>query len=66
MTKYERNEYIELGIVFTCFIAMAVAWYFMWVKPNDEIRWKIVSCMEENTEEQYIRCRSQIASSMER
>lgn len=60
MHKYNKSEILELVAMFTLFITLGTVWYYAWVKPNDEMRGKITQCMEEITEEEYIRCHNQV------
>ena len=54
-----RNEIFELVLFFTLLITLSIVWYYGWIKPADEMRGKIVQCMEEMNEQEYIRCYNQ-------
>ena len=57
MTAGQRLEAIAL--VLFGFFAMG-AYYNFVVAPSDELRYQIIECMQENTEEEYSRCRKEI------
>lgn len=36
---------IEISVFFLLASMLGMMWYYMWVKPSDEMRYEIMSCM---------------------
>jgi len=54
-----ERSFETIGFIFGCFIAMGVYYNFV-VTPNDELRYQIIDCMSDNTQDEYERCRKEI------
>ena len=60
MNSYKKSEIFEMVLFCALLISLSTVWYYAWIKPADEARRKIVHCMEEISEPEYIRCHNQI------
>ena len=57
MIPRTRQEIIETALFLGLFAALGIAWYFAWVKPNDEAMHRIMECMgNDSTREAYDAC----------
>ena len=39
---------LEASLIITIVMSGMVGWYFYWVKPQDDLRRQVVSCMSES------------------
>ena len=54
---------IEMSIFFLLASMLGMLWYYMWVKPADEMRYEIMSCMSsigDNSVEGYKQCKKML------
>ena len=59
---------IEMSIFFLLASMLGMLWYYMWVKPADEMRYEIMSCMsdiEDNSVEGYKQCKKSLEAARE-
>ena len=67
MTRLNLNEDLKDVLFPTIiFLACAIAWYFLYVRPADEFRYAVMGCMVElgdHTEEGYRTCATAVVES---
>ena len=54
-------DYKQLTITLFIFIVAAIGWWTYYVQPNDEWRWKVIECMEDDrSREAFDRCAKEV------
>lgn len=62
------SELKEMAIFISTTIALAIVWYHVWVKPNDEFMYSVIDCMNEiddHSEEAYVFCARNVKQKQE-
>ena len=53
----KKATYWEYGFFILVTLTLMGTWYYMWVAPNDKLRWEIIECMgPDRSEQAYNEC----------